>query len=163
MSKDKSTSNNRAIPFKETRKRRHFVLIETYTMLIANLEKMHGKARICDIARTMKVSHVSVIKNIKRLIHEGYVTQYSALILLTPRGREMAIFSNEKHFILSKFLLSLGVPENIVRIDVTGMQPYVSTVTIEKIVTHICGENLSFCSPYEPMEEIKNLHLLQER
>ena len=45
MSKDKSTFNNRAIPFKETRKRRHFVLIEAYTMLIATLAKMHGRSK----------------------------------------------------------------------------------------------------------------------
>lgn len=143
MSKDKSTFNNRAIPFKETRKRRHFVLIEAYTMLIATLAKMHGKARICDIAKTMKISHVSAIKNIKRLLHEGYVTQDSHLILLTPRGREMAIFSHEKHLILSKFLLSLGVPEDVVSIDVTGMQPYVSTPTLEAIAAHMISRDLS--------------------
>lgn len=144
MNKDKSTFNNRAIAFKETRKRRHFVLIEAYTMLIATLAK-NEKVRICDIARIMKISHVSAIKNIKRLIHEGYVIQDSHLILLTPKGREIAIFSQEKHFLLSKFLLGLGVPEDVVAIDVRGMQPYVSTATLEAIAIHMFNRDLSIC------------------
>lgn len=144
MNKDKSTFSNRAIAFKETRKRRHFVLVEAYTILIAALTK-HDKARICDIARTMKISHVSAIKNIKRLIHEGYVIQDSHLILLTPKGRELAVLSQEKRFILSKFLLSLGVPKDIVAIDVRGMQPYVSTATLEAIAIYMFNRDSSIC------------------
>lgn len=137
MNKDKIKFNNRSIPFKETRKRRPLALIETYTRLIATLSETLGQARICDIARTMKISHVSAIKNIKRLIREGYVIQDSPLILLTLKGREMAIFSHEKHSILSNFLLNLGVPEDVVSIDVPGMQPYVSTLTLEAMAAHM--------------------------
>ena len=137
MNKDKLKFNNRSIPFKETRKRRPFALIESYTRLIATLTETLCQVRICDIARTMKISHVSAIKNIKRLIQEDYVIQNSSSILLTQKGREIAIFFNRKHFILSKFLLSLGLEEDVVSVDVTGMQTYVSKVTLEVIATHI--------------------------
>jgi DtxR family transcriptional regulator, manganese transport regulator len=130
--------SERAIHFKAARKNRLLEIAEDYTELIADLIKTQGHARICDIAKIMGISHVCVLKTIKRLIRDGYITKISDKHFeLTPKGQQTASFSQRKHRILSTFLLKLGVPENIVAIDVEGIEHHISLSTLNAIVAHM--------------------------
>ncbi len=126
--------------FKETRANRLFQIIEDYTELVADLIEVHGSVKVCDLAREMGVSHVSVLKTVKRLVRDGYLSYGEArCIELTLKGRETAAFSKKKHLILTEFLQSIGVPEDVVATDVEGIEHYISPTTLEALITHMHG------------------------
>lgn len=137
MEQKQPKDNERAIHFRKTRSTRPFEIAEDYTELIADLIEIQGQARVCDIAREMGISHVSVLKTLKRLTRDGYLEKCSQIIHLTPLGKKMAAFSKKKHRILSEFLVKLGVPEHIVAIDVEGIEHYISPITLEAIEAHM--------------------------
>lgn len=129
---------DRAIPFKETRIQRLQEIAEDYTEMIAELISAKGKARVCDLAKQMGISHVSVLKSIKKLIRDGYLIKNTdGLIELTPKGLQTANFSKKKHQILSEFLLKLGIPEYIVATDVEGIEHHISSETLQALERHL--------------------------
>ena len=135
----KKSPSNRAEHFQKARLQRLSELAEDYTELIDELIAENGKARISDLAREMGVSHVSVIKMIQRLIRNGYLmgSDVHPLILLTPKGKEMASFSKKKHQILAKFLQKLGVAEDIAAADVEGIEHHISPSTLQALEAHL--------------------------
>ncbi len=125
---------NRAGPFKEARNQRFQEIAEDYTEMIAELIETQGKARVCDLSRKMGISHVAVLKSIKKLIRDGYLLKNEEqLIELTPKGREMGAYSKKKHQILTNFLLKLGIPQEIVAIDVEGMEHHIGDATLRAL------------------------------
>lgn len=128
----------RARHFRETRAQRSFELIEDYTELIADLISSKGKARVCDIAKEMGISHVSVLKAINKLIRDGYlIKDENQILALTLIGEETAAFSKKKHLVLSQFLQQLGVPKEIAESDVEGIEHHISHHTLNAIETHL--------------------------
>jgi len=120
--------------FKETRNSRSLEILEDYTELIADLLGIEKEARVCDIACELGVSHVSVLKNIKKLVREGYLKRNAVnQIILTNKGKKMAAFAKRKHQILSEFLIKIGVPEHIAAIDVEGIEHYISAQTLKAL------------------------------
>jgi len=131
-------SNERASYFREARNNRFFEIAEDYTELIADLIEVQGHARVCDIAKAMGISHVSVLKTVKRLIRDGYLAKtFDRQIELTSEGKRTASFSKRKHHILSAFLRKLGVPEHVVAADVEGIEHHISLTTLNAIVAHM--------------------------
>lgn len=137
MRKKNSKNSVRAAHFKETRNNRLSEISEDYTELINDLSETQGQVRICDISRELGVSHVSVLKTVRRLIQDGYLYKNFRYIGLTPKGKEMAVSSKRKHLILSDFLRKLGVPESIAATDVEGIEHYISSTTLEAIYSHM--------------------------
>lgn len=134
----KMKPSQRALYFKKARLQRFYEIAEDYTEMIADLMERCNKVRICDLAQEMGVSHVNVIKTIKKLIRDGYLIDHiHPLIELTPKGKAMAIFSKKKHLILSDFLLKLGIPENIVSGDVEGIEHHISPETLSALEAHL--------------------------
>ena len=129
--------SKRAVHFKETRNKRVFEIAEDYTEMIFDLIENQGEARVRDIAREMGISHVSVLKSLKRLIRDGFLNKSAQVINLTAKGKKMAVFSKKKHLILSEFLLKLGVPEHIVATDVEGIEHHISSATLAAIEGHM--------------------------
>ncbi len=130
--------SERALHFKKARTIRLYETAEDYTELIADLIKTHKEARVCDIARQMGISHVSVLKTLNKLIRDGYVKKDAhKLITLTLKGKKMAAFSKKRHLILSEFLLKLGVPEHVVATDVEGIEHHISATTLTAIKIHM--------------------------
>jgi len=129
--------DDRAAPFAKTRKiHRKYESAEDYTELIADLIKDTGKARVCDVARKMGITHVTVLKTVQRLVRDGDVIKDGGLVL-TEKGEEMAMFCKKRHSTLSSFLRSLGVPEDVIAIDVEGIEHHISRVTLESIERHL--------------------------
>ncbi len=130
--------SQRAAHFKETRNNRLYEIAEDYTELIADIINVQGYARVCDVAREMGITHVSVLNTLKRLIRDGYLEKNSdGTIDLTSKGTEMAFFSKKKHQILSKFLKLIGVPEHIAATDVEGIEHHISSTTLEAIEANV--------------------------
>lgn len=128
----------RAESFIATRNHHQTETAEDYVEIISDLITQKGRARTCDIAKHLGVSHVTVIRTIERLKKRGYVyyEQYQP-IHLTEEGLKLATISKEKHRFLLEYLLALGVPESIAAIDVEGMEHHISPETIEAFQKHL--------------------------
>lgn len=137
MSAKEAKMSDRAVHFRETRGKRVFEIAEDYTELISDLMESKGAVRTCDIAREMGISHVSVLKTLKRLERDGYLQKSTQGIELTPMGSEVSVFSKKKHLVLSQFLSLLGVPEQIAATDVEGIEHHISNTTLEAIDEHM--------------------------
>ena len=133
MTKRNNKRSDRAAHFRETRNNRQYEIAEDYTELIDDLIKNTGHARVCDIAREMGISHVSVLKTLKKLKRDGFIEENSNAIELTPEGMNMAAFSKKKHVILTEFLSKLGVPEHVAATDVEGIEHHISPITLNAI------------------------------
>src|SRR5690242_4497095 len=77
----------RAAPHRSTRLAHASELAEDYVETIADLIDSHGEARVTDIAQSLGVSHVTVVRTVARLQRQRLVTArpYRS-IFLTPRG-----------------------------------------------------------------------------
>ncbi len=120
------TEENRSVNFRRARELRSQEVIEDYTELIDDYVTLHGQVRIRDIAKVMGITHVSVLKSLKRLVRDGYIEKESDEIALTPLGKKTADEAREKHQLLIQFFLHIGIPKDVVERDVEGLEHYIS-------------------------------------
>ena len=129
---------SRATAFIETRKQHLSEIGEDYAEIVFDLIKLKGEARTCDIAKQLGVSHVTVLRTIKRLENKDlFLTENHQPIKLTKKGLELAIFSKNKHEFLLQYLLRLGVSEETASIDVEGMEHHISEETLQALKKHL--------------------------
>lgn len=120
--------------FSATRRHHLNEAAEDYTELISDLIKENGEARVGQLASLLGVTHVTALRTIRRLAREGYVTvSFHKPIQLTAKGKKTAALSKERHGILLKFFIALGVPRNIAEIDVEGVEHHISAITLRAI------------------------------
>lgn len=86
-----------------------------------------------DVARKTGVSQPAVQKAVKILQADGFIECDGMHIYLTPKGREYAERIYERHCILKKFLLSLGVNELDAEADACEMEHVISSETFNAI------------------------------
>ncbi|MFV0416271.1 MAG: manganese-binding transcriptional regulator MntR [Chthoniobacterales bacterium] len=129
-SRKKSGLENAAIQ-KQTRLAHSQERAQDYVELIATLIDKHGEARATDIAKTLGVTHVTVIRTVQRLQREGLVTTrpYRS-IFLTPSGESMAKKAHARHTTVVAFLEALGISPDTARIDAEGIEHHVSPETL---------------------------------
>jgi len=107
-------------------------LAEDYVEAIADLIEATGTCRTVDLAAQFQVSHVTVNRTIGRLQRDGYVlTEPYAPITLTPKGRRIATAAKERHDVVYRFLLALGVSEQTALVDSEGIEHHVSPQTLK--------------------------------
>lgn len=129
---------SRAKAFIETRKQHLAEIAEDYAEIVFDLIEQKGEARTCDIAKQLGVSHVTVIRTVKRLVGKGlFITESHKPVRLTEIGLELASFSKKRHEFLLKYLLFLGVSEETARIDVEGMEHHISEETLKAFQSHL--------------------------
>jgi DtxR family manganese transport transcriptional regulator len=104
---------------------------QDYVEAIADLIAEHGEARATDIAKSLGVSHVTVIRTVQRLQREGLVTTrpYRS-IFLTGAGNTLAARAKARHEKVVAFLEALGVPPRAARIDAEGIEHHVGPETL---------------------------------
>jgi DtxR family transcriptional regulator, manganese transport regulator len=113
-------------------------LAQDYAELISDLIGRHGEARVVDLARRLGVTHVTVNRAIKRLQRGGLVsTQPYRAIFLTPAGHRLALESRERHDLVVRFLVALGVPRAVAESDAEGIEHHVSRETLRSIRAHL--------------------------
>lgn len=104
---------------------------QDYVEAIADLISLHGEARATDLARTLGVTHVTVIRTVQRLQRDGLVTSLPyRSIFLTEAGRKLASKAKTRHRTVVAFLEALGISSSTARADAEGIEHHVSPETL---------------------------------
>ncbi len=128
---DRNAIDTRAAAFRRMRRARQSEVAEDYVELIADLIDATGEARLVDLASRLGVTAATVNTTVARLQREGLVRSepYRA-IFLTEEGRRIATWSRERHELVLRFLLALGVSESVAHADAEGIEHHVSAETL---------------------------------
>ena len=107
---------------------------ENYLETILMLEKRKGAVRSIDVATELGFSKPSVSIALKKLRQNGYVTiDDGGYISLTDSGREIAERVFERHRLISKLLMALGVDEEVAKEDACRIEHDLSVESFEAI------------------------------
>lgn len=106
---------------------------EDYVEAVAEIIESADACRVRDLAERFGVSHVTVIRTIKRLESEGLVkTEPYKPIELTAKGRKLARQCKERHELVYRFLLAIGVNPRAAAADAEGIEHHVSKETLAR-------------------------------
>ncbi|MDA0835822.1 MAG: manganese-binding transcriptional regulator MntR [Planctomycetota bacterium] len=106
-------------------------LAEDYVEAIDDLLQAQEICRVTDLATRFAVSHVTVNRTVARLQRDGWVTtQPYGPVELTEAGRMLARASRQRHEIVLKFLIKLGIREQTANVDAEGIEHHVSEETL---------------------------------
>lgn len=109
-------------------------IAEDYCEAIAEIESGDEECRVTDLAGRFGVSHVTVVRTIKRLERDGLVEKAPRKpIHLTAVGRRLAKASSERHRVVYRFLLALGVDPRVASVDAEGIEHHVSPSTLARL------------------------------
>ena len=119
---------------------------ENYLETILILSKQLPVVRSVDIANELDFKKSSISVAMKNLRTNGYILVSNAgFITLTDSGREIAEKIYERHELLSKWLIALGVDEKTATEDACRMEHYMSTESFQAIKNFIL-EKITFDS-----------------
>ena len=105
---------------------------EDYLEAILVLSRELGNVRSIDVANHLGYSKPSISVAMKRLRENGYVTlDDHGNLMLT--GLSIALKIYERHLVLSQFLISIGVDEEVAKKDACRMEHVISDESFEKI------------------------------
>jgi Mn-dependent DtxR family transcriptional regulator len=104
--------------------------VEDYLERIRELIRTKGYARVVDIAAELKISQASVTSMIQRLDAEGLVKyeKYRGMVL-TGAGEQVAQRIAHRHQLLTQFLRLLDLPDDVIAVDVEGLEHHISPET----------------------------------
>lgn len=110
---------------------------ENYLETILMLWQRKGSVRSIDIANELDFSKPSVSVAMKNLRLNGYIEMdKSGEIRLLPAGMEIAQKVLEKHTLITKFLVALGVDPETAAEDACRMEHVISNESFEAIKAH---------------------------
>ena len=110
---------------------------ENYLETILMLWQKKGSVRSIDIANELEFSKPSVSVAMKNLRQGGYIEMDpSGEIRLLPPGLEIAQKVLEKHTMITKFLMALGVSPETAAEDACRMEHVISNESFEAIKAH---------------------------
>ena len=111
---------------------------EMYLETILVLSEKIEKVRAIDICEYMGFSKPSVSRALGLLKSGGYVVaDDDGYLSLTGLGAEVAHKMYDRHRLITKFLTSLGVPENIATSDACKIEHCISDESFEAITKSI--------------------------
>lgn len=122
----------RAGHFQAVREAHRNELAEDYVELIAELTQTLGEARPIDLAARMGVTAPTVAKVLDRLAREGLVARarYRS-VFLTAEGAALAEACRQRHEIIVRFLVRLGLDPDTAELDAEGIEHHVSQRTLD--------------------------------
>ena len=107
---------------------------EDYLETMLMLSEQRGYVKSIDIARHLDVTKPSVSYATKRLRENGYITMDDdGLIHLTESGLAIATKIYDRHKMLSRFLLLLGIDKDTADEDACKIEHDISQATYEAI------------------------------
>ncbi len=107
------------------------------TILILTERKGKGEVRSIDIVNELEFSKPSVSVAMKNLRENGYITvNKDGYIELTEKGAEIAEKMYERHTLLSKWLVALGVDEKTAVEDACRIEHVISEKSFAAIKKH---------------------------
>ncbi|MEM6560230.1 MAG: manganese-binding transcriptional regulator MntR [Planctomycetota bacterium] len=121
-------------PHRRTRADHASETAEDYVEAIVELADDDGGCRVVDLAGHFGVSHVTVIRIVRRLADEGLVeTRPYRPVHLTAAGRKLAKESAARHSLVFDFLRKLGVDAKTAAVDAEGIEHHLSPQTLRKM------------------------------
>jgi DtxR family manganese transport transcriptional regulator len=115
---------------------------QDYVEAISDLIQACGEARATDLAKSLGVTHVTVIRTVQRLQRDGLVTTHPyRSIFLTAAGRRLAAKAKDRHEKVVAFLEALGVSPAIARSDAEGIEHHVSPETLAAFEKFVARES----------------------
>ena len=110
---------------------------EDYLEAILILRERQGSVRSIDIVHQLELTKPSVSVAMKRFRENGYIEMDAdGFITLLPPGEEIAQRIYDRHKLLTKFLVALGVSEETAAADACKVEHDLSDETFEKIKAH---------------------------
>ena len=110
---------------------------ENYLETIYVLKQKNGNVRSIDIANELGFTKASVSVAMKNFREEGYIVMgEDGSLNLTEKGLEVAVRVYERHEVLAKALMALGVDEETAYEDACKIEHHISEKSIEKIKEH---------------------------
>lgn len=110
---------------------------ENYLETILMLWQRKGSVRSIDIANELEFSKPSVSVAMKNLRQGGYIEMdASGEIRLLPPGMEIAQKVLEKHTMLTRFLMALGVSAETAAEDACRIEHVISNESFEAMKAH---------------------------
>ncbi len=111
---------------------------QMYLETILILSKKSNSVRSIDISEYMSFSKPSVSRAVNLLKDGGYILiSKEGYITLTASGREIAEKIYERHTILTKCLVALGVSEETAAEDACKIEHDISDETFSAIKSHV--------------------------
>ena len=111
---------------------------EDYLERILMLSKKMSKVRSIDIAVDMNYSKPSISRAIKNLKENGYINvDANGNITLTEKGFEVANRIYERHTLLTKIFVALGVSQETAASDACKVEHDLSTETFEALKKYL--------------------------
>ncbi|MCH5297011.1 MAG: metal-dependent transcriptional regulator [Ruminococcus sp.] len=111
---------------------------EMYLETIYVLSKKSNYVRSIDVCEEMGYSKPSVSRAVGLLKEGGYLTVGNEGALnLTPLGKEIAEKTYERHTVLSKLFMSLGVSEEASTADACKIEHVISDETFDALKKHL--------------------------
>lgn len=115
---------------------------ENYLETILILQKRIGMVRSIDIVNELSFSKPSVSVAMKHLRENGFIeVDKRGFIFLKESGLEIAEMMYERHQLLSRWLIHLGVPEEIAVEDACRIEHVISKESFEAIKRHTHENN----------------------
>lgn len=110
---------------------------EMYLETLFVLKNRIGNVRAIDIAEEMNLSKPSVSKALSKLKEEACITvDESGYIDFTDKGKVIAVKIYERHELISKLLMEMGVSPETALLDACKMEHVISDETFEAIKKH---------------------------
>ena len=111
---------------------------ENYLETILILSQRQAAVRSIDIVNELGFSKPSVSVAMKNLRYNGFITMDSSgFITLTEEGRKIADMIYERHRLLSRWLIHLGVEETIAVEDACRIEHVISPESFQAIKQHV--------------------------
>ena len=111
---------------------------EMYLETILILSKKSSTVRSIDVGEYMGYSKPSVSRAVGLLRKEGMIKiDGQGYITLTEEGEEKAKSIYERHTLLSRLLMNIGVDEKTATEDACRIEHYISEATFEAIKRHV--------------------------
>ena len=112
--------------------------VQDYLETIYILKKSLSQVRSIDIANELSYSKPSVSVAMKNLRTNGYIeVSNEGYITLTDSGYALAHSVYERHLLMTKFLIHLGVNPDIAKEDACMMEHDISEESFEALKKHI--------------------------
>ena len=111
---------------------------EMYLETIYELSQKQPSVRSIDVAETMGYSKPSVSRAVGLLKQGGYLLMdKDGFLTLTESGAEIARKIYERHTVLSKMLMALGVSKEAATEDACKIEHVISDETFDAIKAHL--------------------------
>lgn len=111
---------------------------ENYLEAILMIKKKNGNVRSVDVANQLNFTKPSVSVAMKGFREDGYITvEHDGNINLTSKGLEIAQSVYERHEVIAKALIALGVDEKTAYEDSCKVEHDISAETFDKLKSYL--------------------------